>query len=131
AYDRDRYPDALRIPRVLGREAPASASVRELTGLTLYRMGRWAAAVKELDAFRALAGSYDQHPVLIDCQRALRRWKAVDRLWAELREASPSGELTTEGRIVTAGALADRGDVQGAIRLLERARPAIRSPRLH
>ena len=31
-------------------------------------------------------------------------------LWAELREVSPSAELVTEGRIVAAGSLADRGE---------------------
>ncbi|HSH60618.1 MAG TPA: tetratricopeptide repeat protein, partial [Acidimicrobiales bacterium] len=51
----------------------------------------------------------------------LRHWKAVDELWDELRQASPGAELVAEGRIVAAGALADRGDLAGAIRLLERS----------
>ena len=38
--------------------------------------------------------------------RAQARWADVDELWQELREASPSGELVTEGRIVAAGAQA-------------------------
>jgi hypothetical protein len=39
--------------------------------------------------------------------------------------------LTTEGRIVMAGALADQGDVRGAIRLLESTRGNSRRPRPH
>jgi tetratricopeptide (TPR) repeat protein len=48
-----------------------------------------------------------------------------------LRQASPSAELVTEGRIVAAGSLADRGDLAGAIRLLEKARLDVRRPRPH
>ncbi len=120
AYDRDRYQDALRILRSLARSVPGSAAVRELYGLTLYRMGRWRAALKELDVYRALGGGYDQHPVMMDCHRALRSYRQADRLWEELRQASPSAEVVTEGRIVMAGALADRGDLPAATRLLER-----------
>lgn len=119
AFARDRAVDALRILRPLSREAPGVAAVRELTGLALYETGRWAAAARELEAFRALGGSVEQHPVLADCYRALGRFDEVAALWAELRAASPSAALVTEGRIVAAGARADRGDVRGAIRLLE------------
>ena len=131
AYERDSYQEALRALRPLASAAPDVAAVRELLGLTLYRMGRWRAALKELEAFHTLTGSLDQHPVMADCQRALRRWKAVDELWHELRQASPGGELVAEGRIVAAGALADRGDLAGGIALLERAAPAKRRIRPH
>jgi thioredoxin-like negative regulator of GroEL len=120
AFERDHLPDALRILRPLSKEAPAVPAVRELTGLALYGTGQWAAAAKELEAFRELGGSVEQHPVLADCYRALKRYDKVAELWDELREASPGAALVTEGRIVAAGALADQGDVRGAIRLLER-----------
>lgn len=131
AYERDRYQDARRVLKTLAERAPGAAAVRELHGLTLYRMGRWAEAIKELDAFRALTGSYDQHPVLADCHRALRHWKKVETLWEELRQASPAGEVVAEGRIVMAGAMADRGDIRGAIALLEKARTDVKRPKLH
>lgn len=131
AYERDRYQDARRILKPLSERTPDAAAVRELHGLTLYRMGRWREALKELEAFRSLTGSYDQHPVLADCHRALRQWKSVERLWQDLKEASPGGELVAEGRIVMAGALADRGDARGAIALLEKARTDVKRPRLH
>ena len=72
-------------------------------------MGQWNAAIKELEAFRSLTGSTEQHPVLADCYRAQKRWARVDELWEELRAASPSADLVAEGRIVVAGSLADRG----------------------
>jgi tetratricopeptide (TPR) repeat protein len=131
AYERERYQDALRIVRPLADQAPAAASVRELHGLTLYRLGRWRDAVKELEAFRSLTGSADQHPVLADCYRALRRYAEVDELWDELREASPGAEIVTEGRIVVAGAYADQGRLRDAIRLLEQGPVAVTKPRLH
>ncbi|MGQ0520192.1 MAG: tetratricopeptide repeat protein [Actinomycetota bacterium] len=131
AYERDRYEDALRTLRPVAKLAPASPTVRELHGLTLYRLGRWRSAVKELEAFHALTGSYDQHPVLIDCHRATSRWAAADRAWEELRTASPTPEVLTEGRIVFAASRADRGDLAGAIELLERASTKERPPPLH
>jgi tetratricopeptide (TPR) repeat protein len=119
AFDRDRYPEARRILSKLAAEIPDAAAVRELYGLTLYRMDRWRAAAAELEAYRALTGEVDQLPVLADCYRALRKWDKVAQLWQELREASPSAELVAEGRIVMAGSLADRGDLASAIRLME------------
>ena len=95
-------------------------------------MGRWKEAVRELEAFRQLSGaSTEQHPVLADCRRALGQHAEVDRLWDELREASPNGELVTEGRIVTAGSLADRGDLAGAVRTLAKGFRLSSSPREH
>jgi len=119
AFSAERYGDAARILRRLAEEAPRVAAVRELYGLTLYRQGKWRAAVKELEAFRMLTSSTEQHPVLADSYRALGDTATVDELWEELRSASPSAELVVEGRIVVAGSMADRGDLPGAIRVLE------------
>jgi tetratricopeptide (TPR) repeat protein len=126
AFRRGRYDEARRMLRPLAESAPRAESVRELYGLTLYRLGRWKAATKELEAFRTLSDSVDQHPVLADCYRALGRYDEVDELWQELREISPGAELVAEGRIVAAGALADQGRVDDAIAMLE---PAVRPTR--
>lgn len=131
AFERGRYLDARRMLRPLAEEAPGAASVRELYGLTLYHLERWKDAARELEAFRSLSGSVEQHPVLADSYRALRRYKKVDELWEELRQASPGAELVAEGRIVAAGALADKGDVPGAIALLERAKLDLKRPKPH
>ena len=130
AYDRDRYQDALRILRPLAEAAPQSAAVRELYGLTLYRLGRWRAAMKELEASRSLSPSYDQVPVVMDCLRALGRHRDVAAAWDELRRASPSPEVVAEGRIVMASALADQGELRRAIAMLEKNR-TIHKPREH
>lgn len=126
AYERDRFVEARKILKPLADRAPGSASVRELYGLTLYRLGHWKLAINELEAFRRISGSTEQHPVLADCYRALKRYREVEELWDELKETSPSAELVAEGRIVAAGALADQGEYDRAIRLLE---AGIRNPK--
>jgi tetratricopeptide (TPR) repeat protein len=118
AFRAERFQDAERILANLAELAPSVPAVRELYGLTLYRLRRWKKAAEQLEAFRDLTHSTEQHPVLADCYRALKRPKQVEALWDELREASPSAELVTEGRIVMAGTMADQGDLRGAIRVL-------------
>ena len=120
AFRAERFNDACRLVGPVARAASGIVDVRELHGLALYRLEKFEAAIDELEAFRELSGSAEQHPVLADCHRALGHWDEVDSLWAELGAASPSAELVTEGLIVTAGAKADRGDMKGAVRMLER-----------
>ncbi len=120
-FEAERFADAARILKKLVDEAPTVAAVHELYGLTLYRQEKWKPAARELEAFRLLSNSTDQHPVLADCYRGMRQWAQVGELWDELRAASPSAELVTEGRIVMAGSLADRNDLSGAIALLEQS----------
>lgn len=103
--------------------------MRELLGLTYYRLGRWRDSVRELEAFGSLTASNEQYPVLADSYRALGRHSRVDELWLELREQSPSSELVNEGRIVAAGSLADQGRLADAIRLLEKGWKAPKRPK--
>ncbi len=131
AFKRQRFDEAKRLLKPLAEGAPGSEVIRELYGLTLYRLGRWKPAVTELEAFRTIAGSTEQHPVLADCYRALGRHREVEALWEELRSASPSAELVAEGRIVMAGSLADQGRLPEAIALLQRSKLPSRRPREH
>ncbi|MCB1031828.1 MAG: tetratricopeptide repeat protein [Acidimicrobiales bacterium] len=131
AFERERYDESRLLLRPIAEAAPRATAVRELLGLTYYRLGRWKDAVKELEAFRELSRTAEQNPVLADCYRALGRHREVDELWEELREASPNAELVTEGRIVTAGSLADRGDLPNAIALLARSQRGVKRPQVH
>ena len=106
---------------LLAQLAPEVGAVRELYGLTLYRLGRWREAARELRAFHDLTGSFDQHPVIADSERALGRDKAVLALWDALRQEGVDREVLVEARLVVAGMMADRGDLEGAIALLGRA----------
>ncbi|HZQ56415.1 MAG TPA: tetratricopeptide repeat protein [Acidimicrobiales bacterium] len=128
AFESGRFQEAYRYLRPLAERAPTVAPVRELYGLTLYRLGRWRVAAAELEAFRELTGSLEHEPVVADCERALGHHTAVERRWQELRQASPSAEILGEARIVMAGDLADRGELDAAIGVLaryeaDRARP--------
>lgn len=107
------------------------AAVRELLGLTYYRLGRWSDAVRELEAFCQLTGSAEQHPVLADAYRGLGRPREVERLWEELRESSLAADLVAEGRIVMAGSYADRNDLAQAVQLLARAQRGVKRPQIH
>jgi tetratricopeptide (TPR) repeat protein len=131
AYGRDHERDALRLLRPLRDAVPDSPSVRELLGLVHYRLGHYQAAAKELQAFVELSRSVEQHPVLMDCYRAQKRWRKVDQCWRELTAASPGADVVTEGRIVAAGALADRGRLDEAIALLTRADRRVDKPKPH
>ena len=121
ALDRGYENEALRILRPYRELFPENVDLRELLGLTYYRLGKWNAAQKELDVFVGLTDSTEQHPVLMDIARALGKYKRVEQLWEELRAVSPGAEIVTEGRIVSAGALADQGKLEQAIKILERA----------
>ena len=120
AFTAGRERDALKLLRPLRDLYPDASAVRELMGLAHYRLGNYAAAAKELEAFVELTDSVEQHPVLMDTMRAMGKYQRIDVLWEELAAASPSGALVTEGRIVLAGSRADRGRVREAIALLDR-----------
>jgi len=120
ALERDRARDALRIVRPLVKLSRPPIAVREVAGMASYRLGNWRAAAEHLEAFVRLSGSTDLHPVLADCYRAVKRYRRAGEVWDELRQASPSAEVVTEGRIVAAGALADQGRMADAVALLER-----------
>ncbi len=130
SYERDRYTEALASVRLVVESVPASAAARELYGLVLYRLGRWRQAARELREFHALSGSFDQHPVIADCERALGRYNKVRELWDELRRAGVDREVLVEGRLVMSGTLADQGDLAAAIELLAPESKARKNPDL-
>lgn len=119
AFSEDRLEDARSQLKPVVDLLPDEPAVRELHGLTLYRLGRWRQAVTELEAFADRTGSTDQHPVLADCHRAMGHHRKVAELWEDLGAASPDAATIAEGRIVYAGSLADRGDLAAAIKVLE------------
>ncbi len=123
AFERERWQDAKRIIIPVSRDCPGIKLIHEIAGLSLYRLGQWRDAADHLEQARAVSGGEVlNHPVLADCYRALMRYDMVDELWRELKEASPDPEIIAEGRIVAAGALADKGDVQAAVRLMQLAK---------
>ena len=115
AHDRDR--ETLRRLRPVRDALPDAPTVRELNGLAEYRVGNYRAAAKELEAFVELTDSAEQHPVLMDCYRAQRRWK---------RRSTSSG--------VSSAATSPSADARGrrphrAGRIARRSRPDRRCAR--
>src|SRR5664280_1852675 len=80
-YERERYRDASRILKTVVDAVPTAPSARELLGLSQYHQSFWKAALPNLEAFAALTGSVDQHPVRMDCHRALGRPRRVEELY--------------------------------------------------
>lgn len=124
ALERDRYRDALRMVQSVLKNLPNVGAGHEVAGIAYYRLGEWRRAAAELEQARSLHPMPEQLPVLADCYRALRRYRDVDALWSEIRESSPAPGVMAEGRIVAAGALADQGDLAGALKVLLRVADA-------
>ncbi len=131
AFERDHFDEARQLLQPVADEAPTARTVRELLGLTYYRLGRWRQAVRELEAYVELSSSTSAHAVLADAFRALGRHDRVQELWEELRLASEDPATVTEGRIVVAGSLADQDRLPDAIALLERGRLSAKHPEDH
>jgi len=121
AYERDRFDEALRYLRKLESMAPDVPEVLELLGLTYYRVERFPSALRILRKFVKLTEDVSQAAVLMDCARAMGNAVEVERWWRVLREASPSKEAVTEGRVVYAAFLADSDRIGEAISLMEGA----------
>jgi tetratricopeptide (TPR) repeat protein len=127
ALDRERFEEARRIATSIAKEAPAVAAAHEVVGLASYRLGKYRQAAAALQAAQDLHPEPSMLPVIADCYRAQAKWQSVERVWREIRDASPAHEVLAEGRIVAAGALADQGDLPGAIRVME---PATKKPKV-
>jgi tetratricopeptide (TPR) repeat protein len=126
ALDRERFQEARRIATAIAKEAPTVAAAHELVGLASYRLGLYKQAVAALETAQDLHSNPALLPVIADCQRAQGRWAAVDRVWSEIKAASPSHDIMAEGRMVAAGALADQDDLRGALAVME---PAMKRPK--
>jgi tetratricopeptide (TPR) repeat protein len=127
ALDRERFQEARRIASSIAKEAPSVAAAHELVGLSSYRLGLYKQAVSALQAAQDLHPNPALLPVIADCQRAQGRWAAVEQVWSDIKASSPSHDVMAEGRMVAAGALADQGDLRGALALME---PAVKRPKV-
>ncbi len=121
AYDRHRYEEALRLAKSVADLVPGVAAVRELAGLAAYRAERWNLAKAHLTAHFTITEDPEHLPVVMDCDRAARRFRAVEKTFGQLEDSGPSAEVLAEGRIVLAATWADQRRYAEAIELLTRA----------
>jgi tetratricopeptide (TPR) repeat protein len=97
------------------------AVVREAVGEAAYAAGEYAEALSEFRAARRMNGAHDYLPVMADCERALGRPEKALDLARNPSVASLPEPLRAEMTIVEAGARADLGEIDGALRTLENA----------
>lgn len=93
---------------------PRIGPVREALGVALYLAEDYRSALTELQAFRRLTGSVEQHHLIADCLRAVDEGThRIPELVKEMEaaEESPPEAALYEARIVWASWLADAGDV--------------------
>jgi hypothetical protein len=89
--------------------SPQSATIRETIGIAAYRVGDWSTALKELRAYRRMAGETTHLPIEMDVLRAQGRTKDVELAWKELEKRGGHGLVMNEGKIVYASHLLDQG----------------------
>ncbi len=121
AYGRHRYEEALRLSRRVTEAVPGVAAARELAGLSAYRSEQWNLAKANLVAHFEITQDPQYLPLVMDCDRAHRRYRGVVKTFGLLEGADPSAEVVAEARIVMSGTLADQRKYEEAIELLTRA----------
>ncbi|MBR6440333.1 MAG: hypothetical protein IKS61_03460 [Aeriscardovia sp.] len=91
---------------------------RECLALMAYRSQDYKTALKEFLTVRRLNGESDWIPFIADCYRGLGEpQKAIDLIREENRAAGPEAKL--EMMMVMAGAFADLGDFQKALKIVK------------
>ena len=92
----------------------ATATIRELLGLTHYHLGQWDKALQELRTFRRLSGETTHMAEEMDCLRALDRPADVEKTWKLFKELGGSGLERSEAKVVYASFLLDVGRAKDA-----------------
>ncbi len=119
AFAAGRYGKALAEAERAKELSPRDATVRELMGLSAYRMGRWDVALRELRTFRRFTGTTTHLPVEMDVLRAMERPKDVEAAWQTYRRLGGDRDTDREARVVYGSFLLDSGDARKAWRVTD------------
>lgn len=92
--------------------------VREAAGITAYRTGRYAEALRELRTVRRLSGSEEHLALMADCERGLGRPERAIAMSQEDAARTLPEEAQAELAIVVSGARLDMGDPEAALAAL-------------
>jgi len=114
AFASERYGAAFEVLSKGKDLAPRSTAIRELLGLSAYHTGRWEVALRELRAYRRIAGDTLHMAVEMDCLRALGRPADVKKTWATFLELGGSPAADSEARVVYGSFLLDEGENRAA-----------------
>ena len=85
-----------------------ASAIRELLGLTAYRLGKYDESLRELRAFRRLTGDTTHMPLEMDSLRGLRRHGDIDKTWDLFKELGGSPAADAEARVVYGSFLLDQ-----------------------
>ncbi len=117
AFAEGQYHAAVRKAEHAKDLAPRDNTIREVLGLSAYRVGDWQKSLRELRTYRRLSGETTHMPVEMDILRALERPEDVDATWAEFRKLGGGPAVKKEARVVYASHLIDQGDLGEAARV--------------
>lgn len=95
------------------------AMVRETVGITAYRIGEYALALRELLTYRRISGLNDQVPIMVDCERGLGRPDRALELGREVDRSKLDAETRVNLAIAMSGARLDRNENEMALAELE------------
>jgi tetratricopeptide (TPR) repeat protein len=110
---------AYRYAQAARKLAARIGVVREVSGTTAYRSGRWAEALAELRAARRMTGRGEYLPLMADSERALGRLdRALDLVHSDEARRLPR-PARIELRIVESGIRRDQGLVDAAVLALQ------------
>jgi tetratricopeptide (TPR) repeat protein len=110
AFAGGRHGKAFRDAEQAKELSPRDATIREVMGLSAYRLGRWEQALRELKTFRRLTGDTTHMPVEMDAQRALERPADVETTWTAFNRLGGDRETRDEAKVVYGSFLLDRGE---------------------
>jgi tetratricopeptide (TPR) repeat protein len=110
---------AYRYAQAARRLAARIGVVREVSGITAYRTGRWAEALAELRAARRLTGRGEYLSLMADSERALGRLdRALELVHSDDAKRLPRA-AQIELRIVESGIRKDQGLADAAVLALQ------------
>jgi tetratricopeptide (TPR) repeat protein len=109
---------AYRHAEAARRRAARLPLVREVTAEAAYAAGLYAEALTQFKALRRIGGAADFLPVMVDCLRALGKYREALALADEGRAEVTDPAMQVELRIVEAGVRSDMGQPAEARRLL-------------
>ncbi len=109
AFGKEDYGAAHRELAKAKQLSPRSPAVRELLGLSGYRLQEWQEALAELRAYRRLAGETTYMPMEMDSLRALDRDGDVEKTWGLFLELGGNRPTEAEARVVYGSYLLDQG----------------------
>jgi tetratricopeptide (TPR) repeat protein len=114
AFAGGKHGRALRLAEQAKELSPRDATVRELLGLSAYRLGRWDVALRELRTYRRYTGDTTHLAVEMDVLRALERPADVEAAWELMARLGGSREARNEAKVVYGAHLLDLGDARKA-----------------